>query len=122
MAGDDPFGLPHGNLPVQGQDYGELPHVSLIYFIFMMAKYYTKPQYDNLLAHLINSRRRDTVTQSEYFKYCLHPRSNETNYMFMAGKLLQEYMVDAWATTEQRKLIWIKTIRTKFEQTLIRDY
>ena len=28
--------------------------------------------------------------------------------MFMAGKLLQEYMADAWATIEQRKLIWIK--------------
>ena len=26
----------------------------------------------------------------------------------MARKLIQEYMVDAWATTEQRKLIWMK--------------
>ena len=42
----------------------------------------------------INSRR-DTVTQSEYFKYHLHPRNNESNHMFMARKLLQEYMVDA---------------------------
>ena len=26
----------------------------------------------------------------------------------MAGKLLQEYAVDAWATTEQRNLNWIR--------------
>ena len=35
VAGDDPFALPYGNLPVQGQYYGELPHVSSIYFIFL---------------------------------------------------------------------------------------
>ena len=53
-------------------------------------------------------KARNTVTQSEYFKYRLHPHNNESNHIFMAGKLFQEYAVDAWATTEQRKLTWIK--------------
>ena len=35
VAGDDPLALPNGNLPVQGQDHGKLPHVSLTYFIFL---------------------------------------------------------------------------------------
>ena len=51
---------------------------------------------------------RNKVTQSEYFKYCLHPRNNESNHIFMAGKLFQEYVVDAWATTEQGNLNYVK--------------
>ena len=53
-----------------------------------------------------NSRKY--VTQAEYFKYRLHPRQNQSNHVFMAGKLFQEYAVDAWATTEQARLNWIK--------------
>ena len=69
-----------------------------------------------------DSRARGKVTQSEYFKYHLHPRNNESNHIFMAGKLLQEYAVDAWATTEQRNLNWIRhnqhTIRADTYQGL----
>ena len=38
---------------------------------------------------------RNKVTQMEYFQYRLHPRVNESNHIFMAGKLFQEYAVDA---------------------------
>ena len=41
------------------------------------------------------------VTQSEYLKYHLHPHQNESNHIFMAEILFQEYVVDGWATTEQ---------------------
>ena len=51
---------------------------------------------------------RNKVTQSEYFKYHLHPRNNESNHIFMAGKLFQEYVVDAWTTTEQGNLNYVK--------------
>ena len=68
-------------------------------------------------------RARGKVTQSQYFKYRLHPRNNESNHIFMAGKLLQEYAVDAWATTEQRNLDWVKnnqkTIRAETYQGLV---
>ena len=58
-------------------------------------------------------RKRDRVTQSEYFSYRLHPRQNESNHIFMAGKLFQEYAVDGWATTEQSRLDWIQRNQTK---------
>jgi hypothetical protein len=52
--------------------------------------------------------RRKRVTQSEYFRYHLHPCQNESNHIFMAGKLFQEYAVDGWATTEQWCLDWVQ--------------
>ena len=52
--------------------------------------------------------RRKNVTQLQYFQYCLHPRLNESDHIFRAGKLFQEYAVDAWATTEQSHLSYIQ--------------
>ena len=69
-----------------------------------------------------NTRRRKKVTQAEYFRYRLFPRMNESNHIFMAGKLFQEYAVDSWATTEQSRLNWVKlnqsTIRADTYQGL----
>ena len=48
------------------------------------------------------------VTQAEFFRYHLFPRNNESNHIFMAGKLFQEYVVDSWATTEQAHLRWFE--------------
>jgi hypothetical protein len=53
-------------------------------------------------------RKRQYVSQAEYFKYRLFPRVNESNHIFMAGKLFQEYVVDSWATTEQSRLKWYR--------------
>jgi len=55
------------------------------------------------------SKKRKYITQSEYFAYHLHPRFEESPHIFMAGKLLQEYIVDAWALCEQACLLWIQT-------------
>ena len=55
-----------------------------------------------------NTRKRKTVSQAEYFRYRLSPHLNESNHIFMAGKLLQEYIVDLWATSDQSRLNWIK--------------
>jgi hypothetical protein len=69
-----------------------------------------------------NQTRRGTVSQAEYFCYRLFPRLNESNHIFMAGKLFQEYAVDTWATTEQSRLNWVKlnqsTIRAETYQGL----
>lgn len=57
------------------------------------------------------------VTQSQYFRYRLHIHMNETNHLFLAGKLFQEWIVDSWASTEQSRLLWItlnqKTLRVE---------
>ena len=41
------------------------------------------------------SKKRKSITQTEYFCYCLHPHIEESPHLFMAGKLFQEYIVDA---------------------------
>ena len=48
------------------------------------------------------------VTQREYFAYRLHVRRSNEEVLFMARRLFQEYVVDAWATTDQNRLSWIQ--------------
>jgi Helitron helicase-like domain at N-terminus len=66
--------------------------------------------------------KREYASQAEYFKYRLFPRTNESNHIFMAGKLFQEFVVDSWATTEQSRLNWYRanqsTIRAETYQGL----
>ena len=57
-----------------------------------------------------NGQKRKHVSQSEYFCYRLHPRENESNHIFTGGKLLQEYIVDAWAISEQGILTQCESI------------
>jgi hypothetical protein len=52
--------------------------------------------------------KRSSVTQTEYFRYRLFPRINESSHIFMSEKLLQEWIVDSWALSEQARLRWIK--------------
>ena len=56
-----------------------------------------------------SSKKRKYISQTEYFRYRLHPRLNESPHIFMAGKLFQEYIVDAWALCEQSRLLYIQT-------------
>ena len=61
-----------------------------------------------------------TVTQREYFAHRLHIRKPAQEILFMAGKLFQEYIVDAWASIDQNRLSWIKNnqpkLRTEYYQ------
>ena len=59
------------------------------------------------------TRKRKYVTQMEWFGYRLFPRINESQHIFRAGKLLQEFIVDAWALTEQSRLNWVKFNQAK---------
>ncbi len=52
--------------------------------------------------------KRSCVSQTEYFHYRLFPCINESPHLFSAGKLLQEWIVDSWALSEQARLRWIK--------------
>jgi hypothetical protein len=59
-----------------------------------------------------NGRGRSTnVTQRCYYAYRFHVRSAGLNQpaLFLSGKLFQQYIVDAWASTEQSSLNWART-------------
>ena len=47
------------------------------------------------------AHKREYITQAEFFKYRLFPHVNESNHIFMAGKLFQEYVVHSWAVASK---------------------
>ena len=44
-----------------------------------------------------------------YYAYCLHVRDSPQPSLFHDEKLFQQFVVDAWANYEQRKLNWART-------------
>ena len=52
--------------------------------------------------------RSDKVSQRCYYAYRLHARPGEQPLLFRGGNLLQQYVVDAWASTEQSALNWVR--------------
>jgi hypothetical protein len=69
------------------------------------------------------SKKRKYISQTEYFRYRLHPCFEKSNHIFIAGKLFQEYIVDAWALCEQARLLYIQThqkeLRTETYQGVV---
>ena len=48
------------------------------------------------------------VLQMQYFSFLFHPRATG-QHLFLAGRLLQEYIVDAWACIEQNRLRYLSS-------------
>src|SRR5258708_13290128 len=60
-----------------------------------------------------NNNDEKTVSLGQYFHYRLHirPADLESNHLFLAGKLFQEYICEAWAVAEQKRLGQLKKIQ-----------
>lgn len=52
--------------------------------------------------------RSPNVSQRRYYSYRLHPRPDHPETIFRAGRLFQQYVVDAWASIESSELYWIR--------------
>ncbi|XP_026410032.1 uncharacterized protein LOC113305150 [Papaver somniferum] len=48
------------------------------------------------------------LSQMEYYSYRIFERTEEYSTILRAGKLFQEFLVDAWEATEQSKLAWLR--------------
>ena len=50
------------------------------------------------------------VSLAQYFRYRLHirPTHFDSNHLFLAGKLFQEYVCESWAITEQKRLAQLR--------------
>lgn len=57
---------------------------------------------------LTHSNGEGRLTQREYFAFRLFPRSTEYSTILRGGKLFQQFIVDAWAATEQNRLGYIR--------------
>ena len=45
-----------------------------------------------------------TVSQQCYYAHCIHWHTEESDVLFQAGRLFQQYVVDAWASVEENNL------------------
>lgn len=52
--------------------------------------------------------RSKNVTQMCYYAHRFHARPGVQPTLFRSGKLFQQYIVDAWASTEQSALNWAR--------------
>ena len=53
------------------------------------------------------------MTLEEYLRYRFHirPIHVESNHLFLAGKLFQAYVCEAWAVAEQQRLAQLNAIQ-----------
>lgn len=72
---------------------------------------------------VVTRKKRTCISQAEYFRYRLFSRQVESDHIFRAAHLFQEYTVDMWAATEQSRLSWLNfnqnTIRADVYQGLV---
>ncbi|KAG0574270.1 hypothetical protein KC19_VG249600 [Ceratodon purpureus] len=57
---------------------------------------------------LTHSNGEGRLTQREYFAFRLFPQNSEFSTILCGGKLFQQFIVDAWAATEQNRLNYIQ--------------
>jgi hypothetical protein len=61
---------------------------------------------------------RKTVTQMDFYRFRLHPRQGEPDYIFRSEKLFQQFIVDCWAATDQDRLRYLRTHQTELRADL----
>jgi hypothetical protein len=52
--------------------------------------------------------RSPYVTQRCYYAFRIHYRTDGSDVLFRAGRLFQQYVVDAWASIEESNLCWVR--------------
>ena len=65
--------------------------------------------------------RSKNVSQRCYYAFRLQRRPGEPPALLMGGKLLQQYVVDAWASTEQSELNWIRHHQKELRSDVYHD-
>ncbi len=70
------------------------------------------------LRSTMQARVRTRVGQRVFYRYRLHQHQEEHPRIFLACRLYQQYVVDAWATCDQDKLKWIQRNQETFRADL----
>ncbi|KAG5531644.1 hypothetical protein RHGRI_026312 [Rhododendron griersonianum] len=61
------------------------------------------------------------LTQMDFYSYRLFERHTEYSTILRGGKLFQEFLVDAWAATEQNRLTYYKLNQARLRSSLYQD-
>jgi hypothetical protein len=76
-----------------------------------------------------HARRRTRLEQRPFYRFRLHARNRECSALFWAGRLFQQYIIDAFVACETTALDWLRTHQTNIRadvynglaDTLIRE-
>ena len=68
------------------------------------------PGWDQYLKHRDNDNKR--VTPREFFAYHLNKRNTDSDYIFQATRLFQEWILISWITCENQKLAYQQNNQT----------
>ncbi|XP_057421492.1 uncharacterized protein LOC130715411 [Lotus japonicus] len=68
-----------------------------------------------------NGRKRENVTIREYYAYRIQQRSLEGKTLISAGRLFQQYIVDAFTAIEEDRLRWVRKNQTKLRTELYKN-
>jgi hypothetical protein len=55
------------------------------------------------------------VSQRCYYAYRIHWHPEESDVLFWAVRLFQQYVVDAWASVEESNLCWVQLNQTELK-------
>ena len=67
--------------------------------------------------HLKQINEKDRITPRQFVVYHLKVRKTGSDFLLLAGRLFQEWILNAWVTCENQKLNWMrlnqKTLRAE---------
>jgi hypothetical protein len=64
----------------------------------------------------------ESLHQRAFYRFRLHQRDTEFPTIFLAKRLFQQFLVDAWAVCEQNKLSWIKSHQNEIRADLYNGF
>ena len=65
--------------------------------------------------------QRQNITMKEYYAYILQQRFLDHNTILRGGRLLQQFIVDAFATVEETRLRYIRDHQTQMRTDMLKN-
>ena len=62
------------------------------------------------------------VSQAQYYAFQFQNREGVFSPILHAGRLFQEYVVDAWVCVESNRLNWARCIKRNYERIVTMDF
>ena len=73
-----------------------------------------------LLSSSNSHGKRTTLTMREFFAFRIQDRDGEADTILVSGKLLQQFLVDAYTMTESQRLKWMRKPQKKLRAEVYR--
>ncbi|XP_022031962.1 uncharacterized protein LOC110933028 [Helianthus annuus] len=105
---------------------GRAKRVSKLHSSYMPLQYpllfpYAEPGWSPELQLTLSSRAKDrNLTMNMFYAYQIHDRKDTYTLLLNAGRLFQQYLVDAYVSIEQCRLEYIRANQNKFRSEFLR--